>query len=128
MNARRWFGALMLVGALVTLGVGAYGQDKGKDDKDKDKGKDKTEVKKDVKKSDTAAAPNAAKKTPPMPDRNPPKDGSPTKALTPLAAKPCAICSTARTADIRPLCSPVSSVVSKIFTTAPTPANKVLTF
>ena len=48
MNARRWFGALLLVGALVSLSVGAYGQDK-----DKDKGKDKTAVKKDADKDKT---------------------------------------------------------------------------
>jgi hypothetical protein len=40
MNARRWTGALLLAGVLVSLGVGAYGQDKDKDkDKEKDKGK-----------------------------------------------------------------------------------------
>jgi len=38
MNARRWIGALLLVGSLVTVGVSAYGQDK-------DKGKDKDQVK-----------------------------------------------------------------------------------
>jgi hypothetical protein len=38
MNTRRWLGALLLAGGLVSWGVGAYGQDK---DKDKgDKGKD----------------------------------------------------------------------------------------
>ena len=63
MNARRWFGALMLMGALVTLGVGAYGQDKGKD-KDKDKGKDKTEVKKDADKGkDKVEAPKGKGET-----------------------------------------------------------------
>jgi len=31
MNARRWCGALLLVGSLVTVGVSAYGQDKSKD-------------------------------------------------------------------------------------------------
>jgi Family of unknown function (DUF6263) len=52
MNARRWFGALLLVGALVSLSVGAYGQDKDKD-KDKGKDKDKTAVKKDADKDKT---------------------------------------------------------------------------
>src|SRR5262249_1542774 len=38
MNARRWLGALVLVGGLVTLGVSAHGQEK---DKGKDKDKEK---------------------------------------------------------------------------------------
>ena len=42
MNARRWIGALLLVGGLFAVGVGAYGQqDKGKD---KDKGQKKAET------------------------------------------------------------------------------------
>jgi hypothetical protein len=45
MNARRWIGALLVVGALVVLGVGAYGQDKDKQkDKDKDKGSEATKL------------------------------------------------------------------------------------